>query len=141
VVLLALPGPLMAQGTPTPSLVPSATLVQRMYNRTDLLTQIGPRAVNATAAFSELQLPSTIVDTLASGGQWYLTFDAILANAGVYAFIAGILMLMMIIYWSRRKLVEMTDRPQIADQKRQDQEMKRFRKDFRKFRTSVRRRR
>lgn len=136
--VLFLPTSAVQADTPTPTPEP-------MYSRTDLLAKIAPKPFNITPAFQDIEIMDKFTDVTADGASWGLTLFAILEASGVPAHIAGIFLLMIIMFWLRKVLVEKMEKRELtpAEQwlKTSDTRKKydRFRQDAKEFRQYRRR--
>lgn len=141
-LLLFLPTSAAQAATPTPFPTPTP---EPMYSRTDLLAKIAAKPYHITPMFEDLDMMTKVSDTTLDGTSWGLTFLSILNDVGVQTFFIGILLLLILVFWSRKMIIEKMKKREISPAEAQfRQQYKQFRgniKEYRQFNRSSRRNR
>lgn len=107
--ILIFPTSIAQATTPTP--VPTS---EPMYSRTDLLAKIAPKPYSITPMFEDLDMITKVTDTTLDGTSWGLTFISILNAAGVQTFLIGLVILLMLVFWLRKTLVEKMNKREMS---------------------------
>jgi hypothetical protein len=130
-VSLAIPEQIGLAQVPTPT--------EQVYSRFDLLTRIAPKEYeHRPPAFQEANLIPNVGATTVDGASWGLTFLQIFGEANVQTYLLGILIMLFLIFWIRKFLIDQMKKRQVSPFEMQmRQGYKEFRentRDFRRFR-------
>lgn len=130
ILVFAVPTGLSNAQAPTP------TPTEQMYSRFDLLTRIAPKQYDRNPpAFQEANLIPNVGATTVDGASWGLTFLQIFGEANVQTYLLGILILLLLIFWIRKFLIEQMKKRQVSPFEMQmRQGYKQFKQNTREFR-------
>lgn len=116
------------------------TTPEPQYSRSDLLARIAPKPFSITPMFTGIDMPTKIADTTLDGTSWGLTLISILEASGVQTFLLGLVMILMLVFWLRKTLVEKMNKRELSPLETQFKQFNQsvlnpFRKDLNEFRS------
>ncbi len=114
-----------------------------MYSRSDLLARIAPKSYTISPSFTELDMMTKVTDTTIDGTSWGMTLISILQASGVQTAFIGLIILLMLVFWLRKTLLEKLNKREISPAEAQIRDFRKSfsndLKDYRKFNKSSRR--